>query len=105
MKPGKQMPVQPVLPAGPFTTAAFEPSGDYAAMRIPALVLQHKKVRCWFFVKRRIGNASDTTDMDIRMRRSTDGGKNGTVVSIAGRQTCAIQSLVNPLLTGMVQFT
>jgi sialidase-1 len=88
-KTGKQLAAQPVLPAGPVTTVVFEPSGDYAAMRIPALVLTNKGTLL-AFCEGRIGSASDTTDMDMLMRRSTDGGKSwGPAVVIAGRQTGA----------------
>jgi len=88
-KTGKQLAVQPVLPAGPVTTVVFEPSGDYAAMRIPALVLTQKGTLL-AFCEGRIGSASDTTDMDMLMRRSTDGGKTWEPARvIASRQTGA----------------
>lgn len=78
-----------VSQSGPVTSVVFEPSGDYAAMRIPALVLTQKGTLL-AFCEGRIGNASDTTDMDMLMRRSTDGGKSWEpAIVIAPRQTGA----------------
>ncbi|AXY72623.1 exo-alpha-sialidase [Paraflavitalea soli] len=88
-KTGKQVAAQSVLPAGPVTTVVFEPAGEYAAMRIPALVLTQKGTLL-AFCEGRIGSASDTTDMDLLLRRSTDGGKSWEpTVVIAARQTGA----------------
>jgi sialidase-1 len=72
-KAGKQS-VKQARMAAPVTTVVFEPSGKYAAMRIPALVLSQKGTLL-AFCEGRIGSASDTTDMDMLLRRSTDGGK------------------------------
>jgi sialidase-1 len=52
----------------------FTPGGAYASMRIPALVMS-KKGTLLAFCEGRIGTASDWADMDLLMRRSTDGGK------------------------------
>jgi sialidase-1 len=52
----------------------FEPGGEYASMRIPALVLTQKGTLL-AFCEGRIGTASDWADMDLLLRRSLDGGK------------------------------
>ncbi|MRG44667.1 exo-alpha-sialidase [Chitinophaga sp. SYP-B3965] len=56
------------------SSLVFEPGGPYASMRIPALVIT-KKGSLLAFCEGRIGTASDWADMDMIMRRSTDGGK------------------------------
>lgn len=56
------------------STLVFEPGGIYASMRIPALVIT-KEGSLLAFCEGRIGTASDWADMDMIMRRSTDGGK------------------------------
>jgi sialidase-1 len=57
------------------STTVFEPiQGQYASMRIPALVMT-KKGTLLAFCEGRISSASDWSDMDLLMRRSTDGGK------------------------------
>ncbi len=56
------------------STRVFTPSGAYASMRIPALVMS-KKGTLLAFCEGRIGTASDWADMDLLMRRSTDKGK------------------------------
>lgn len=59
----------------PETFTVFEPkAGEYASMRIPALLLT-KKNTLLAFCEGRIGTASDWADMDLLMRRSTDGGE------------------------------
>jgi sialidase-1 len=59
----------------PDSVMVFEPkAGEYASMRIPALVLT-KKNTLLAFCEGRINNASDWGAMDILMRRSTDGGR------------------------------
>lgn len=61
--------------SGPETSTVFEPiPGEYASMRIPALVVT-KKGTLLAFCEGRIGTASDWADMDMLMRRSTDGGR------------------------------
>lgn len=52
----------------------FEPNSTYASMRIPALVLS-KKGTLLAFCEGRISTASDWADMDLLLKRSTDGGK------------------------------
>ena len=52
----------------------FQPDSVYASMRIPALVIS-KQGTLLAFTEARIGTSSDWADMDLLMRRSTDGGK------------------------------
>jgi len=52
----------------------FQPDSVYASMRIPALVMS-KQGTLLAFTEARIGTSSDWADMDLLMRRSTDGGK------------------------------
>jgi sialidase-1 len=52
----------------------FEPDGFYTSMRIPALV-SSREGTLLAFCEGRIGSASDWADMNLIMRRSTDGGK------------------------------
>lgn len=56
------------------SSVVFEPGGEYASMRIPALVMT-KKGTLLAFCEGRIGTSSDWADMDLLMRRSTDKGK------------------------------
>lgn len=59
----------------PVSTTVFQPQpGTYASMRIPALVMT-KKGSLLAFCEGRITSASDWSDMDILMRKSTDKGK------------------------------
>lgn len=59
----------------PETFPVFEPvAGTYTSMRIPALVMS-KKGTLLAFCEGRVNSASDWADMDLLMRRSTDGGK------------------------------
>jgi sialidase-1 len=69
------------------TFAVFEPiPGQYASMRIPALVVT-KKGTLLAFCEGRITSASDWADMNLLMRRSIDGGKTWEpAVVIASRQ-------------------
>lgn len=68
------------------SSIVFEPSGGYASMRIPALVMTQKGVLL-AFCEGRIGTSSDWADMDLLMRRSLDGGKTWEApVVIAPRQ-------------------
>jgi sialidase-1 len=70
----------------PDSTVVFVPGGEYASMRIPALVIT-KKGTLLAFCEARIGTASDWADMDMLMRRSTDGGKTWEPqVVLAGRE-------------------
>jgi sialidase-1 len=59
----------------------FEPDSNYASMRIPALVITHKGTLL-AFCEARIGTASDWADMDLALKRSTDGGKTWSPVQI-----------------------
>ncbi len=57
------------------STIVFEPKeGTYASIRIPALVSTPKGTLL-AFAEARVGTASDWAQMDLLMRRSTDGGK------------------------------
>lgn len=57
------------------STIVFEPKeGAYASVRIPALVVTPKGTLL-AFAEGRVGSASDWAEMDLIMRRSTDGGK------------------------------
>lgn len=52
----------------------FEPDSQYRSARIPALVITPKGTLI-AFCEGRIGTASDWADMNLLMRRSTDGGR------------------------------
>jgi sialidase-1 len=68
------------------SSAVFVPGGEYASMRIPALVMT-KRGTLLAFCEGRIATASDWADMDMLMRRSTDHGRTWEpVVVIAPRQ-------------------
>ena len=58
----------------PDSSVVFVPSGEYASMRIPALVMTNKGTLL-AFCEARVGTASDWADIDMIMRRSTDQGK------------------------------
>lgn len=82
----------------PATTIVFEPSGEYASMRIPALVLT-KQGTLLAFCEGRVGTASDWAEMDMLMRRSTDGGKTWEpMVVIAPRQGIMPTSNATPIV-------
>lgn len=82
----------------PATTIVFEPSGGYASMRIPALVLT-KQGTLLAFCEGRVGTASDWAEMDMLMRRSTDGGKTWEpMVVIAPRQGIMPTSNATPIV-------
>jgi sialidase-1 len=83
----------------PETTVVFEPiAGSYASMRIPALVLT-KQGSLLAFCEGRIGTASDWADMDMLMRRSTDGGKSWEPIQvIASRQGGMPTSNATPIV-------
>lgn len=68
------------------SSIVFEPKeGEYASTRIPALVSTPKGTLL-AFCEGRIGSASDWAEMDLLMRRSTDGGRTwGPYVVIAPR--------------------
>jgi sialidase-1 len=62
-------------------------AGEYASMRIPALVIS-KKGTLLAFCEGRINNASDWGDMNLLLRRSTDGGKTwGPYQVVAAKKT------------------
>lgn len=63
------------------THVVLEPDSKYASMRIPALVLTPKQTLI-AFCEGRIGNASDWADMNLIMRRSTDGGKTWSEIKV-----------------------
>jgi sialidase-1 len=68
------------------SSIVFEPQNEYASMRIPALVMT-KANSLLAFCEGRIGTSSDWAEMDLLMRRSTDGGKSWeTPIVIASRQ-------------------
>jgi sialidase-1 len=59
----------------------FEPDSLYKSTRIPALVITPKGTLL-AFCEGRIGTASDWADMDLLVRRSTDGGKTWEAIKI-----------------------
>lgn len=61
----------------------FEPDSFYASMRIPALVMSNKGTLL-AFCEGRIGTASDWADMDLLLKRSTDGGKTWGKAQVIG---------------------
>jgi sialidase-1 len=68
------------------SSLVFSPGGEYASMRIPALVLT-KKGTLLAFAEGRIGTASDWSEMDLLMKRSEDGGRTwGPAVVVAARK-------------------
>jgi len=69
------------------SAVVFEPKGgQYSSTRIPALVITKKGTLLAFCVGR-INSASDWADMDLLMRRSTNGGKTwGEYIVVAPRQ-------------------
>ncbi|WP_255578337.1 exo-alpha-sialidase [Chitinophaga sp. sic0106] len=76
--------------AVPASRVVFEPDSKYASMRIPALVLTPRQTLL-AFCEGRIGNASDWADMNLILRRSTDGGKtwsNITVLDTSRQSPC-----------------
>ncbi|NII26297.1 exo-alpha-sialidase [Pseudoflavitalea sp. X16] len=81
------------------TSIVFEPvAGSYASMRIPALVLT-KQGTLLAFCEGRVGTASDWAEMDMLMRRSTDGGKTWEpMVVIAPRQGMMPTSNATPIV-------
>jgi sialidase-1 len=81
------------------TTIVFEPvGGTYASMRIPALVLT-KQGTLLAFAEGRVGTASDWSEMDMLMRRSTDGGRTwGPIIVIAPRQGAMPTSNATPIV-------
>lgn len=83
--------------SGVETTIVFEPSSAYAAMRIPALVLTQKGTLL-AFCEGRIGSASDTTDMDMLLRRSTDGGKSWEPAVVIAPRTTGATSNPTPIV-------
>jgi sialidase-1 len=85
--------------AAPKTFTVFEPiPGQYASMRIPALVLT-KKNTLLAFCEGRIGTASDWADMDLLMRRSIDGGETWEPpVVIAARRNGQPTSNATPIV-------
>jgi sialidase-1 len=82
----------------PETSIVFEPGGAYASMRIPALVLT-KQGSLLAFCEGRIGTASDWAEMDMLMRRSTDGGRTWEpAIVIAPRQGPMPTSNATPIV-------
>lgn len=59
----------------------FEPDSKYSSMRIPSLSIT-KKGTLLAFCEARIGSSSDWADIDLVMRRSTDGGNTWSKVYI-----------------------
>jgi len=80
------------------TSIVFEPHGPYASMRIPAIVLTHQG-SLLAFCEGRIGTASDWTDMDMLMRRSTDGGRTWEpAIVVAPRRDALPTSNATPIV-------
>lgn len=63
----------------------FEPDSLYKSTRIPALVVTPKGTLL-AFCEGRIGTASDWADMNLIMRRSTDGGQTWEAIKILDTQ-------------------
>ena len=63
------------------SSIVFEPDALYTSTRIPALVMTPKGTLL-AFCEGRIGTASDWADMNLLLRRSTDGGKTWQPVQI-----------------------
>lgn len=63
------------------SSIVFEPDGLYTSTRIPALVMTPKGTLL-AFCEGRIGTASDWADMNLLLRRSTDGGKTWQPIQI-----------------------
>lgn len=83
---------------GPETTIVFEPGGEYASMRIPALVLTQQGTLL-AFCEGRISTSSDWADMDMLLRRSTDGGKTWEpAIVVAPRQGGMPTSNATPIV-------
>ena len=80
------------------STVVFEPQGEYTSTRIPALVIT-KEGTLLAFCEGRVKSASDWADMDLLMRRSTDGGKTwGDNVVIAARKEGQPTSNATPIV-------
>ncbi|WP_316811827.1 sialidase family protein [Pedobacter heparinus] len=80
------------------SSSVFAPGGAYASMRIPALIMS-KKGTLLAFCEGRVGTASDWADMDLLMRRSTDGGKTWEPnVIIAARKNGEPTSNATPIV-------
>ncbi|GAB3987336.1 sialidase family protein [Spirosoma daeguense] len=80
------------------TATVFDPGTTYATTRIPALVMT-KKGTLLAFCEARVNNMSDWADIDIVMRRSTDGGKNwGDNIVIAAREPKRPTSNCTPIV-------
>lgn len=80
------------------SSVVFSPGGEFASMRIPALVMT-KKGTLLAFCEGRIGTASDWADMDLLMRRSKDGGRTWEPnVVIASRKTGQPTSNATPIV-------
>lgn len=68
------------------SSVVFEPvQGQYSSMRIPALVCTQKG-SLLAFCEGRISSASDWADMDLLMRRSTDGGKTWEPIKVIAQR-------------------
>lgn len=80
------------------SSVVFSPGGEFASMRIPALVMT-KKGTLLAFCEGRINTASDWADMDLLMRRSKDGGRTWEPnVVIASRKTGQPTSNATPIV-------
>ncbi len=80
------------------TATVFDPGTSYATTRIPALVMTTKG-SLLAFCEARVNNSSDWADIDMIMRRSTDGGKTWEEnVVIAARETKRPTSNCTPIV-------
>ncbi|ACU04427.1 Exo-alpha-sialidase [Pedobacter heparinus DSM 2366] len=89
---------QNISRSGLDSTLVFTPDKTYTSMRIPALVITQKGTLL-AFCEGRIGTASDWADMDLLMRRSTNGGKTWEPhVIIAAKKTGEPTSNATPIV-------
>lgn len=83
---------------GETVSTVFEPGTGYATTRIPALVCS-KRGTLLAFCEARVQNAGDWADMDILLRRSTDGGKTWLPVqTFAAREPKTPTSNTTPIV-------
>lgn len=82
----------------PDTAKSEIQNGGYASMRIPALV-RTPKGTLLAFCEGRVGTASDWTDMDLLLRRSTDGGKSWQHQQVVAKRQKGPTSNATPIVS------